>query len=895
MSKSVSHPVYDLSNCASEPIHIPGSIQPHGVLLGLEEPSLLIRVASTSAVPTLTASLDELINVPIERFLDERSMGTLRAALTLFDPFARGPFRIQLHGPNPIEFDATVHRSEGLVLFELEPLTSTRQQAVELPQFLTRAMAELRAAQSIVSVAQVAANRIRELSGYDRCMVYRFDSRQNGEVVGESKLSSLESYLGLHYPEADIPPQARRLYKENTIRLIVDVGYEPSLLEPSVNPYSGTPINLGRAQLRSVSQLHRDYLTNMGVRGTLAVSLLVRGELWGLVVCHHYSPRHISAELRATCEALGLFLSQRIADLEQRLSMDRLSSLRQLASRLNALPELNVENPSYKTAFESLCRLLECSALAWWPAGSEKPFMVGLDDVSTESISELRGKLDALDDTSGVTFETDRVTDVVGEDSPLTAHFCGLIASRLTSRESWLFGMRPEHVREVHWGSAKEKKVTMVGNTPRLSPEGSFGLWKETVHRRSRPWTETDRHLFAELSDILKAREATQLVEYSVRIRELKRVADAKDEFLAQLSHELRNPLNAILGWADLLSNDASTLPPQAQRGIEVIERNARLQARLIDDLLDVSRIVKGSLRLELNPHSVEPILRAVLESVQGAVTAKSLALRTIVDPGIAPINADADRLQQVIWNLLSNAVKFTPKGGGITVTLRESHSSILLEVDNTGSQIEPELLPHIFDRFRQGAAGATSRMGLGLGLAIAKGLVELHGGKIFAENTPVGVRFSIFLPVLAYQPAAASRPPEPQMVTFAPDLLRGVKILLVDDEAEAIEVLNEVLSRAGAAVEMYSCPLTLLSESSLDADILISDLGMPSLMGTELVRQLRGRGFTAPALALSAYTTRNHQLAALRAGFNLHVPKPVDREQLLISVGSLLGRFHEE
>src|SRR5690606_24382776 len=231
----------------------------------------------------------------------------------------------------------------------------------------------------------------------------------------------------------------------------------------------------------------------------------------------------------------------------------------------------------------------------------------------------------------------------------------------------------------------------------------------------------------------------------------------------------------------------------------------------------------------------------------------------------------------------------------GITVTLRESQSSVLLEVDNTGSQIEPELLPHIFDRFRQGAAGTTARMGLGLGLAIAKGLVELHGGKIFAENTSVGVRFSVYLPVLAYQASAPSRPPEPHLVTIAHDLLKGVKILLVDDEAEAIEVLNEVLSRAGATVEMYSCPLTLLDESKLDADILISDLGMPSMMGTELVRQLRARGFTAPALALSAYTTRNHQLAALRAGFNLHVPKPVDREQLLISVGSLLGRFQDD
>lgn len=883
--------VYDLSNCATEPIHVPGSIQPHGILLGIEEPSLTIRIASRSAIPWLGKDLDSIVGSSLAGHLTDQSVGTLLGAMALVDPVARGPFRLQLRSEQM--FDALVHRSDGLVVLELEPASGAAEQFVELPQFLTRTMAELRAAQTVESVAQLTAHRMRELSGYDRCMVYRFDSRANGEVIGESKLTTLESYLGLHYPEADIPPQARRLYKENTIRLIVDAGYEPSPLEPSINPYTGAPLNLSRSLLRSVSQLHRDYLNNMGVCGTLAVSLLVRGELWGLVVCHHYSPRHIRAELRATCEALGLFLSQRIAELEQRSFVERLAALRDVASRLNAHPEQNVENPAYVATFEALCSLLECSSLLWWPAGGAKAFGTGIEMVSGDALSQLLKKLDTLD--PGGVFETDRLTDILEEDSPIVAQFSGVIASRLTSNGSWLLGLRPEHVREVQWGSSKEKKVTLAGGTPRLSPEGSFGLWKETVRGRSRAWTEVDRQLFAELRDVLKAKEATQLAEYSVRVRELKRVADAKDEFLAQLSHELRNPLNAILGWADLLSNDAQTLPPQAKRGIEVIERNARLQARLIDDLLDVSRIVKGSLRLELNPHSVEPILRAALESVQSAATAKSVTLRTVVDPGIAPVNADADRLQQVVWNLLSNAVKFTPKGGHVTITLRESRSSVLLEVDNTGSRIEPELLPHIFDRFRQGTAGATSRMGLGLGLAIAKGIVELHGGKIFAENTPIGVRFSVYLPVLAYQPKPASRGPElPSMSSIDSNILEGVRVLLVEDEHEAIEVLNQVLSRAGAAVETYTCPLALLSDSKLEADVLISDLGMPSMMGTELIRILRTRGFSAPALALSAYTTRNHQLAALRAGFNLHVPKPVDREQLLISVGSLLGRFQD-
>lgn len=883
--------VYDLTNCAKEPIHIPGSIQPHGILLGLSEPDLRVRVSSQSAVGIICPTLDELIDSVIDEWVNEETRQLVRSVGSLADPIGRGPLRFTTI--NGTTFDAAIHRSQGLLLIELEPLSNIPERVVELPHLLTLTMAEIRSTVSIEAIAQFIALRVRELSGYDRCMVYRFDARANGEVIGEAKRPDLVSYLGLHYPEADIPPQARRLYKTNTIRLIVDVEYEPSPLEPSCNPYTGQPVDLSRSLLRSVSSLHRDYLKNMGVRATLTLSLMVRGELWGLVVCHHYnSPRHIRPELRSTCEALALFLAQRISELEQQQAQLNLSTLRTLTHRLSQPPDLNVDNPQYRSDLAAVCELLRCRTLVWWnPEGST--VLTGVE-ISHAGLAHLVQRLDALDTSQYL--ESDCLVEFLGGDPIVTRDFAGMLAVQLTSRGSWLMALRGEQIHEVTWGSAALKKVELRQGVPRLSPEGSFGLWKETVRNRCRPWSDLDRQLFLELRDFLRAREAARMAEYAVRVRELKRVADAKDDFLAQLSHELRNPLNAILGWADILSHDTNQLPERARRGLEVIERNARVQARLIDDLLDVSRIVKGSLRLELQAQTIEPVLRAALESVQSAASAKSVRINTIIDPATAPVNGDADRLQQVIWNLLSNAVKFTPKDGSVTITLKEQDSSILLSVDNTGSAIEPDVLPFIFDRFRQGVAGSRSRMGLGLGLAIAKGIVELHGGQLSAENTHFGVRFTVRLPVLAYKATSGSVAPEsPPPYSIDPLLLSGARVLLVDDEPEAIEVLREVLSRAGAKVEAYNSPVELLAKSALEVDVLVSDLGMPEMTGTELIRALRVRGFAAPALALSAYTTRNHQLAALRAGFNLHVPKPVDGEQLLTSIGSLLGRFHDE
>ncbi len=877
---------FSLANCDQEPIHIPGSIQPHGLLLGLSEPTFTVCVASDNVEKMLGRSLRQVLGNSVGELLDGPSFGLVQSALSLRDPLTRGPLRLDVLGT---QFDGLIHRSQGLALLELEPHVPTPDLSAQLTQLLSRIIPELRAVHKLEQLAQLACVRMRELSGFDRCMVYRFDAHQNGQVLGEARRPDLESYLGLHYPAADIPPQARRLYRENTLRQLVDVRYAPSQLHPAINAETGEPVDLSHAILRSVSPFHRDYLQNMGVTATLAVSLMVDGELWGLLVCHHYSQRRCPPEQRAACEVLGSFLAQRIGEEQKTDERRRLESVRRVTHRLSAAGG-SERRGLLEASLSDVLATLQASAII--VKDDDEDVVVG-NDIPAGMVDALFAKLDELDVNDQ--FECDRLSDMGGSVAALAPEYAGLLAARIANDNKWVVALRAEYVHEVTWGSAKEKRFEVQDGIPRLSPEGSFGLWRETVRGRCRPWATNDRAVLTELQHALRSQEASRLTELAQRTRELQQLTEAKDDFLAQLSHELRNPLNAILGWAELLHSDQDKLDSQNRRGVDVIMRNARVQARLIDDLLDVANIVRGSMRLDLNPQAVDRVLRAALESVESAAIAKNVRIKTVTNGRLPPVNADGVRLQQVIWNLLSNAVKFTPKGGTVEVSLAELNSSIVITVENEGPQIEPDLLPRLFDRFMQGRQGLKSRVGLGLGLAIAKGIVELHGGHIMAENRQNGVRFVVNLPVLALReepPASKEASVELEPVPFDHSLLEGNVIVVVEDEEEALDVLTRVLERYGATVRGFSDPETLLTHPMSNVDLLISDLGLPKVHGLDLMRKLRADGFDAPAIALTAYASKRHQLTCLRAGFNLHLAKPIDQEQLLVSAGSLLGRF---
>jgi PAS domain S-box-containing protein len=395
--------------------------------------------------------------------------------------------------------------------------------------------------------------------------------------------------------------------------------------------------------------------------------------------------------------------------------------------------------------------------------------------------------------------------------------------------------------------------------------------------------------------------EHDQLLEATQKAKADAEVANRlKDEFLATLSHELRTPLNAILGWSRILSMGAME-PEDVKQGLAVIDRNARVQVQIIEDLLDISRIISGNMRLDVQRVNVAEVINAAVTSVTPAAEAKGVHIQKVLDPLAGPVSGDPARLQQVVWNLLNNAVKFTPKGGRVQVLLERVNSHVEVTVIDSGIGIRPEFLPHIFERFSQADSSTTRRHGgLGLGLAIVKQLIELHGGTVRAKSPGEGQgsTFAVELPITVVHQTppekAGPKEEEPSEYDCSERPLSGIRVLVVDDEADARNVVRRVLAECGAEVALAESASEAVGlVESFRPDILVSDIGMPDEDGYDLIRQVRSRiaAKALPAVALTAFARSEDRRRALLAGFQTHVTKPVDPAELIAVVASLVER----
>lgn len=514
--------------------------------------------------------------------------------------------------------------------------------------------------------------------------------------------------------------------------------------------------------------------------------------------------------------------------------------------------------------------------------------------------------------------------------------------------EGWSRSVHPEDRDQVltDWFACTGKGQE-YSNEFRLLTREEIVRW---VHVRSSPMLSDKGNLLGHVGtveDITERKQAEEARVHFIREQEARQQAEAanrmKDEFLATLSHELRTPLNSMLGWARLLRTRKFDEKTTA-RALETIERNASLQAQLIEDILDVSRIIRGKLRLNLHPVNLVPVIEAAMDSVRPAADDKAIDFRfSILDFGLDNIDenresiepdeqhnnlkskiktpkflvsADPDRLQQVIWNLLSNAIKFTPKGGKVEVQLERADSHAQIKVIDTGIGISTDFLPYVFDRFRQADSTTTrSHGGLGLGLAIVRHLVELHSGTVHVESNGdgQGATFSVKLPLLEQRSQKSEvRSSQLRSSTDTPPLshagvqeersssgscpLNGLQVLVVDDDTDTRDFLTTVLGQHGAKVT----PVASVSEAlealqQLKPDILVSDIGMPEEDGYGLIRKVRAleaeRGGKIPAIALTAYASSEERLRALSAGFQIHLPKPVEPSELIAVLANMGSR----
>lgn len=486
-------------------------------------------------------------------------------------------------------------------------------------------------------------------------------------------------------------------------------------------------------------------------------------------------------------------------------------------------------------------------------------------------------------------------------------------------------GQTPEEYRGWGWLNAihpDDRERTLVAWNEAVAATKMY-----EVEYRLRRYDGEYRHVLAHGAPVLRADGSVKewvgnctdnhaeqlLLQQNIRLLTSERAARAeaertgrmKDEFLATLSHELRTPLSAILGWSQLLQR-TDVNSEEAREGLATIERNARAQAQLIEDLLDMSRIISGKIRLDVQPADLTAVIKSAISTVKHSAAAKQIEVTCALDSQVGPIVCDPNRIQQVVWNLLSNSIKFTPPHGEVVVELQRASSHVEISVRDSGAGIAPEFLPHVFERFRQADATTTRRHGgLGLGLAIVKNLVELHGGSVsvWSAGESQGSTFKILLPfsTLGVRTEPLS-PDETQQLSNAqraqpatawiPPNLTGVRVLVVDDEPDARELAKRILLECHADVVVAKNGREALHILNLSPpDVLVSDIGMPELDGYELLRRARAAGCYVPAAALTAFARAEDRTQALEAGFQSYLTKPLEARDLVATVANLAGR----
>lgn len=720
-----------LDNCADEPIHVPGSIQPHGALLALEGecvvawsanlPRLLGRELQPGQ-PWTTLGLPDAVAQALAHLIDETADQDGAAAAT----------PVSLSGDPNDQHDLIVHRHLGRTLIEFEHRSQSDDQVAGFALLAHRAMERLKKAPDLDSLLQRLAREVRALTGFDRVMTYRFRHDHSGDVVGEDCADGLPPYLGMRYPASDIPAQARRLYTLNTLRLIADIGYTPV---PLLGAPDAPALDLTHAVLRSVSPIHVEYLQNMGVGASMSVSIVVQDRLWGLVACHHMGPRQVPYSVRMACDVLAQIVASAVQTLQARDEASWQATAARLDSELAR--ELDQADDPVAALIGLAPALLACfEAEAVVVAQRQRvrslgPLPEGLAEALIEALRSEQPEHDAS------IWSADAASDWP---QPVRERLQGWVGglALLPDRYSGvrLLLLRREQVATIRWGGPPDDKRVVVGPLgPRLTPRGSFAEWRETVRGRSLPWTELQRQA---------ARDTLHTLQRSLLMRQAE-TEMARQKLLAMLGHDLRDPLQAIRMVAGQLKHD-DTSPRLASR----LESSSRRMQRLIAQVLDFSRAEAGlRLAVSLAPVTLAVVVDDLVEESRIGHPEVLLHWSADATARAARVLGDADRLAQLVGNLLSNARHHGEQGQPVHLELVVDGGWLRLTVRNAGRPIEPDIAANLFEAWRRGGPPSPrNRDGLGLGLHIAGRIAQEHGARLSHRHQAPWVVFECALPV---------------------------------------------------------------------------------------------------------------------------------------------------
>jgi len=894
----VKAPAIDKADCASEPIHIPGAIQPHGYLFVLDATNHAVVAVSRNAADAFDLSPADMLGRPASDFLASRTPDALDDILARQD--SAPAFRVAMRTPSRSDdLDGVIRAGDGVILLELEVGASAQWES-RLFGEVRSAIERIRHSPSTEAACQALTEEVRRLCGFERVMAYRFDDDWNGLVVAEDCAAGAHSYLGHAFPASDVPPQARALYLRNTVRIIPDAGYQPSPIVPPVHPATGQPIDLSDVTLRSVSPIHLEYLANMGVMASMSVSIVRDNRLWGLVACHHNSPRILPQSVLQSCALLAQATAWHLESNERAAAAVSLAAVRRLYPHLE-----RDEHPDFRDSLAmvgtSLLATTRSHGMAIWQP--EGVWAIGLRP-SDRQVHALAAWLTQAGQDHVTTDRLSELYPVGG----LVALASGMVAARLGA--GWLFWFRGEWPRSITW-AGRPDGATRDAGTGRINPRKSFASWRRKVRGRSEPWTVADLSAAEEVETLvlraIMSDKVRQLVESEKALREAKQFAEtatrAKSRFLAQMSHEIRTPLNGVLGMAQVMASDA--LSDQQRDRLRVIQKSGAGLLTVLDDILDLSKIEAGQLDLENVIFDIKEVAGDALDVFQSIASAKAISLvLDISDDAQGAWRGDPVRLRQVIGNLVSNALKFTSQGEvSVTVDaqLRDGAKILTIAVADTGIGVPAGALSRLFEPFVQADNTTTRRFGgTGLGLTICRDIAELMGGGISVRSVVgKGTVFDVTLPLI-WEGAIQERPEAGPVETEEQADVSSLRVLAADDNETNQVVLKAVLGSLGLSVTIVDDGRRAVDVwASGQFDLVLMDIEMPILDGLHAISEIRrkeaerGQQRTT-AIAFSANAMKHQVAEYLAAGFDGHLAKPVVVTELCAVLNSAVAKRTE-
>lgn len=881
--------------CEDEKIHLPESIQGYGYLFALDKRSHHLIVVSENVGNIF--DIQFIMDKPFFDLLDANRIETslLMSTLSRADlSNTRLPTRISFDHKLVREghsdtFLAVVYATEEYLVIELEPTSKfeefiSAEQSIKL--YSSSVAPRFKYLTSQKEMAEEMVKTIKKLTGMERVVLYRFNSDFSGKVIAEAKEEDMESYMDLYYPASDIPAQARALYLVNWVRMAPDIDMAPSPLIPTIAENGRAAVDLTRSLLRTFSPIHLQYIRNQGLRASFSLSLVTDGELYGLISCHSREPTYVSQDVRLQCENISQLFSWHLRAKEEEIANRKREQVRLAVDRMLGLigplnPIVNVVKDSEKDMLEAL----SCDGFIYY--SKEETISLGAT-LPISVVQKLFSEASAAGELPYIREDLTHV-DLNMEENGIVGVMIIPLFERKRYFTAWF---RKEKVMRQKWAGVEKELTENSSKRERLLPRASFQVNMRTVRGKCEPFDKADIDAARRLNQLFLIHSLDEQERMQAALRDLEQQDRNRNEFLATLAHELRNPLAPITASVEVLElNKDSHIQ---QKAIDIIKRQSQLMSKLIADLMDVSRITQGKVKLEIESLNIERVIERSVEIVAQSVTEKNHKL--IVTPPQTPtfIRGDLVRLSQVFSNILYNAVKYTESGGQISVVITNDGFSANVCVKDNGLGIPADRINDVFGMFTQISSHSSHNQGgLGIGLTLVKKLVALHEGEVFVESGGIGhgSAFTVSLPLLTTEPASLT-----EALDSSSGLMQSMakKILFVDDNKGILESYAILCESLGHIVETVDHPKKAIQiYERFQPEIVFLDIGLPEMDGYELCQHLRNVTSSPSVLfiAQSGWGAEKDIEKALASGFDMHFTKPMSFSQLKQAIAAAVNK----